>query len=143
VSVDDPFADSDKTPSLSLKDVPVGGTVTINVTAKPNLAQQRDFETGQPATWPDSGDAKMAVVINGTVNGDERALWCPKPSALFAAVGKAQSEAGALIDAGGVLTLKRLADQPAKNPRFTRKDWAAKYEVPAVDAFGDDDEPPF
>lgn len=89
---EDPFGSG--SPAVSWKDVPVGTVVTMQVTDAAKLVQSRDFKTKEPATWPD-GNPKMSVVINGTVNGEERSLWAPKPSALFAAIGDAQKAAGA------------------------------------------------
>jgi hypothetical protein len=145
MSFDDPFAEGQKTPAVSLKDVPVGGEVKLHVTGPARKVQSREFETGQLAYWDEARtQPKYSAVLPVQLNGEDRALWAQMPSALFAAISAAQAQAGQRIDDGGTLTLKRLPDTPnAKNPRLhPQKQWVAKYEPPAVDAFGDD-QPPF
>lgn len=145
---DDPFADAEKAPSLSFKDTPVGTSYTGTVTKKPSVVQARDFDTGELAEWPD-GNPKMTVVTNLTVNGEERSLWAPKPSAMFHAIAKAQKDAGTLIDVGGTLTVKFVGEK--KNPDKPRlapqKLYEVTYAPPAANAFSDaataSDEPPF
>ncbi len=61
--------DYEKAPSLSFKGMPVGTTYTGRVLGPASLVQSRDFESGEPATWPD-GNPKMAVVIRLEVNGE-------------------------------------------------------------------------
>lgn len=143
MSFDDPFAGAEKAPSVKWGEVPVGGVVKFHVDEPAKLVQSRDFETGEPAFWDDARtQPKMAAVLNGTVDGERRSIWAQKPSALFAAIGEAQSKAGERIDAGGVLYVKRLDDKPnAKNPRLKpQHQFTAKYEAPAKDAFGSDSE---
>lgn len=125
---DDPFAGADKTPAVSFKDAPVGTTYTGVVTEAPRLVQSRDYESGEPAVWPD-GNPKMSVVVNLTVDGEGRSLWAPKPSAMFRALADAQKQAGSRIEPGGTLAVKFTGEQPnAKNPRLNaQKIYAAKY----------------
>ena len=135
----DPFAGADKSPSLSFKDV--GTVYTGVVTEGPKLVQSRDFESGEPAFWPakpgETPNPKMSVVINLEVDGEERSLWAPKPSAMFAALAAAQKDAGARIATGGTLSIKYTGDKPnEKNPRLNpQKLYAARYAAP--DPFGD------
>lgn len=141
----DPFAGGVKVAALSFKDQPVGATVIMQVTGPAKLVQSRDFETGEPAYWDEAHtQPKMSAVVNGTVDGEERALWAQKPSAMFTAIAEAQTKAGERIAAGGTLKIKYTGDKPnAKNPRLNAaKQYAAIYEPPAAGAF-DTDEPPF
>lgn len=147
MSYEDPFASAVKVPSVSWRDVQVGQTVTMVVSGPAKKVQSRDFETGQPAYWDEARtQPKYSAVVNGTVDGEDRAIWAQIPSALFAAIGKAQADAGAKIDAGGTLRIQRTEDKPnAKNPRLNpAKQFIAKYEPPKADPFGSsDDEIPF
>lgn len=132
----DPFA-STGAPSVSFKDLPVGTSYTGTVLELPQLVQARDFESGNPATWPD-GNPKMTVVTKLSVNGEEMSLWAPKPSAMFAAISDAQKAAGAAIAIGGTLTVTYVGDKPnATNPRLNAaKQYSAVYQPP--NAFGTD-----
>ena len=131
----DPLAGGDKAPAVSFKNAPVGTVVVLNVTSTAKLVQQRDFESGELATWKD-GNPRMAVVINGTVDGEEHSLWAPKPSAMFAALVEAQKAAGQRIGPGGKLSVKYTGDKPNDNPRLkAQRLYAAKYEAP--DPFAD------
>src|SRR5882724_10802282 len=107
MSNEDPFANV-KRPAVSFKDVPVGGIVTILIAAPAAKVQSRDFETGEPDHWDDARtQPKYSAVVNGTVDGEDRALWAQIPSALFAAIAEAQQKAGQKIDTGGTLRIKR------------------------------------
>ena len=134
----DPFA-STSAPSVSFNNVPVGTSYTGTVLELPAMVQARDFETGNPATWPD-GNPKMTVVTKLSVNGEERSLWAPKPSAMFAAISDAQKAAGAALAIGGTLTVTYIGDKPnATNPRLNpAKQYSAVYQPP--NAFGTDDQ---
>lgn len=133
----DPFA-STGAPSVSFDKMPVGTSYTGTVLELPSMVQARDFETGNPATWPD-GNPKMTVVTKLSVNGEERSLWAPKPSAMFAAISDAQKTAGATIAIGGTLTVAYIGDKPnATNPRLNpAKQYSATYAPP--NAFGSDE----
>lgn len=126
----DPFA-STGAPSVSFKDMPVGTSYTGTVLELPAMVQARDFETGNPATWPD-GNPKMTVVTKLSVNGEEMSLWAPKPSAMFAAISDAQKAAGAALAIGGTLTVTYVGDKPnATNPRLNAaKQYSAVYQPP-------------
>jgi hypothetical protein len=134
----DPFA-STSAQSVSFNNMPVGTSYTGTVLELPQLVQARDFETGNPATWPD-GNPKMTVVTKLSVDGEERSLWAPKPSAMFAAISDAQKTAGASIAVGGTLTVTYTGDKPnATNPRLNpAKQYSAVYTPP--NAFGTDDQ---
>lgn len=144
---DDPFASVSR-PAVSFKDSKIGDTVTLIVSDPASKVHSRDFETGEPAYWDDARtQAKYSAVVNGTIDGEEKALWAQMPSALFAAIAEAQKQAGQKIDAGGTLRIKYIGDKPnSKNARLKpAKQFAAIYEPPVADAFAapDDDEPPF
>ena len=116
----DPFAGSESKPSVSFKDMPVGTSYTLEVTEAPQLVQARDYESGQPAFWPD-GNPKMTVVtgVVDTATGEEKNLWAAKPSALFRAIGDAQKASGSQIKAGDTLVVTFSGEKPnEKNPRL-------------------------
>lgn len=128
----DPFAGGDTVPSISFKDAPVGTVYAGTVTEAPSIIQARDYETGQPAFWSD-GNPKMTVVTKlALTTGEERSLWAPKPSSMFAAIADAQKMAGALIAIGGRLTVTFSGEKPnATNPRLNpQKLYTCVYTAP-------------
>ena len=128
----DPFAGADSKPSVSFKDKPVGTTYTGTVTKAPELVQARDYESGQPAFWPD-GNPKQTVVTTLDIAGEgELNLWAAKPSALFRAIADAQKAAGAQIAVGGTLTVTFSGEKPnEKNPRLNpQKLYTVTYQPP-------------
>jgi len=136
----DPFAGGDSAPSLSFKDSPIGTAYTDTVTQLPQEMQARDFDTGKPDFWED-GNPKKTIVTGLEVNGEERSLWAPKPSAMFAAIKAAQQSAGASIAIGGTLTVQYYADKPnERNPRLNpAKQYAVTYTPP--NPFADQQQP--
>ena len=133
----DPFAGGTSTPSVSWKDAPVGTVVEGIVIEPPELVQSRDFDTDEPAFWPASngqpGNPKMAAVIKLSIDGEERAVWAVKPSAMFAAIADAIKHAGAPIAVGGTLTMKYTGDKPNSNPKKNpAKQFACRYTPPAA-----------
>lgn len=142
----DPFASANSAPAVSWKDAVVGTVVTMVVTEAPALVQSRDFKTKEPATWPD-GNPKMAVVINGTVDGEDRSLWASKPSALFGALADAQKASGKRIAPGDTIAVKFTGTKPTSGD--PQKLFAAKHTPgtpPTPDAFAGatgDDSPPW
>lgn len=134
---DDPFAGGESRASVSFKDKPVGTSYTLKVTEAPSMVQARDYQSGQPAYWPD-GNPKMTVVtgVVDTTTGEELNLWAAKPSALFRAIGDAQKQAGAKIAAGGTLTVTFSGEKPNENPKMNaQKLYTVTYQAP--DAFSD------
>lgn len=127
----DPFAGGEGNPSLSFKDKPHGTTYVGRVAELPALVQSRDFETGNPATWPD-GNPKMVVCTTLEIDGQLYSLWAPKPSALFAAIKDAQNTAGSQIAVGGTLQVTYTHDEPNKtNPRLNpAKQYRVTYTPP-------------
>ena len=133
----------EKAPSLSFKGMPIGTTYVGRVLGPVTLVQSRDFESGEPATWPD-GNPKMAAVVRLDVNGETRSVWAAKPSAMFAALVAAQKQAGQRIGEGGTLHVRYTGEIPnGKNPRLhAAKQYACKYEPPVHDPFADEFAPP-
>lgn len=141
MSYDDPFASYDRVPALSFKNAAIGTSYTGEVLEEAKLVQARDFETGDPAFWPD-GNKKMSAVIRLRVDSEERSLWAPKPSAMFKALADAQKAAGKRIAVGGALTVTFTGEEPnTKNPKLNpMKLYAATYSESDPLA---DDVPPF
>ena len=138
----DPFAGGTSTPSVSWKDAPIGTVVEGIIIEPPELVQSRDFETSEPAFWPakpgQQPNPKMAVVVKLSIDGDERALWAVKPSALFAAVADSIKKAGASLTVGGTLAIKYTGDKPNANPRLNAaKQYACRYTPPSAPAQAD------
>jgi len=130
----DPFAD-ESAPSLSFKDAPEGTMYSGVITRRPHLVPMRDFENQQPKTWPD-GNPVMGVVLNLEVNelhGETRSVWAQKPSSMFAALARAQKNAGSgPMEEGGKLYIKFVKNVPnVKSPHLNpRKEYDAIYEPP-------------
>lgn len=132
---DDPL-DYEKAPSLSFRDAAIGTMYRGVITSRPKLVQSRDFESGEPKTWPD-GNPVMSVVVILDVDGEARSLWAQRPSSMFAALVEAQKIAGAgPMQEGGTLYVKLVGEKPnSKNPKLhPAKQYAAKYEPPAAKA---------
>lgn len=128
----DPFGQPERHPSLSFRDAPIGTTYTGRVVEAPTLVRSRNYETGQPESWPD-GNPKMTALVVLEVDGQARSLWAPKPSSMFAAIGEAQKAAGARIMPGGTLSVRLVGTEPNRNnPRLNpQKLYAAHYTPPA------------
>lgn len=120
-------------PSVSFKDAAIGTTHYIDVVEPCDFVQCRDFDTDEPAVWPD-GKPRMAAVFKGAdENGEVRSLWCEKPSDLLSKMQAAQKELGRRIGMGDVVDRihVRLADRvPAKNPKYTKKVHEVKITHP-------------
>jgi hypothetical protein len=132
---DDPLS-LESAPSLSFKDAPIGTTYKGVITARPKLVQSREFESGNPKTWPD-GNPVMAVVILLEVDGETRSVWAQKPSALFAALVTAQKAAGAgPMEEGGELWVRFSGEEPnKKNPKLhAQKLYQCRYLPPQKQA---------
>ena len=136
--IEDPFAEQDdagddpfavvKTPAVSFKDAPIGTRKVCKVLSHAKLVQARDFESGDPATWPD-GNPKMCAVIQVMLDGERQSVWDQKPSALFTAIGEAQQDAGQRIAPGGTLTITLTGTKPnSKNTKLNdQKLYAVEY----------------
>jgi len=121
--------DNDSRPSISFKDAAIGTTFDLTIDKNPEMVQSRDFETGNPAVWPD-GNPKMSVVISATNNAtkEECSVWAAKPSGMFSALADAERTAGADIVPGGKLLITLTGETPNKNPRLNaQKVYTIKY----------------
>lgn len=122
----DPFDVPPSVPALSFKDAPVGTSYVGQVTQLPTLVQQRDFETNEAAVWPD-GNPKMAAVFHIKIGTEERSVWCPKPSSLFAAVVDAQTANKQRMMLGDTVQISFIGEKPNEtNPRLNA---AKQYAV--------------
>jgi len=123
---EDPFAIV-KTPAVSFKDAPVGTKVVCRVTSKATFVQARDFDTNEPATWPD-GNPKMCGVIQVEVDGERRSIWAQKPSSMFNAIAEAQMAAGQRIAPGGTLVITLTGTKKNSNPKLAdQKLYSVEY----------------
>ena len=159
----DPFAGADKSPAISFADQPVDTVHHIDVSEPARKVQQRNFDTDEPDFWPPNKDGspgkpKYAAVYNGVdENGENRSLWAPIPSDLFAKLSKheeAYRAKGAPIGGGNTverISVKLTGRVPAKNPKYNKNTYATKVEsigpkvadtAPEADPFASD-EPPF
>jgi hypothetical protein len=151
----DPLLDGDKRPSVSFKTAAVGDTKRLNVQSLSRAAQQTDYDTGKPAFWPSDtpgvqGNPKMAVVFDVEYQGEELALWAPRPSSMLTAIIAAQKAAGQRIGPGGVLAVTLDSIKPSTDRKKEgQKIYTAVYTPPAPGANepdalnGPSDEPPF
>lgn len=133
----DPFAQNEKTPSISFKNKPIGTTYTGVVVEAPETVHGRDYETGEPAFWPD-GNKKLSVVTILDINGERMGLWAPKPSAMFRAIADAQQAAGAQIAPGGTITVTFVAEQPNEKKPHLDPQKLYKVTYQPNDPFGTD-----
>jgi hypothetical protein len=138
----DPFDVPPSVPSLSFKDAPIGTTYTGRVVRLPSLIQSRDFEDSSLKFWPDGNPMMTAVFHITLANGEERSVWCPKPSSMFAAVTEAQNANKQRMLLGDTVTITFTGEVAnATNPRLNpAKQYAVKI-VPA-DPFAGQQLPP-
>jgi len=118
----------------------IGDEVRGTVLEEPSVRQSRDYESGDPMTWP-NGDPKMEIVVplktalrDPEIQGDEgeRIVVLPVGSNRFRAVQKAMRDAGVKgLFAGDELAVKYVADgprDPAKPRLSPPKEFAAEYK---------------
>lgn len=129
----DPFATTESRPSVSFKNAPVGTSFQLEVTKTPQLVQSRNFDTRELDFWPD-GNPKMTVVteVVDRATGEEKSLWAPKPSSMFAGIQAAQQAAGAQIAVGGVLVVTFTHEVPVEGKPHLNpaKQYAVSYAPP-------------
>jgi len=133
----DPFG-AQKRPSISWgtlqQPVPHGTRRWLLVYQAPEVIQKRDFDTQQLEFWPDTG-APVWQVVTGVIdeNGEDRGLFCGRPSAMAAAIQVAQEAAGSNVEPGGILDVTYTHDKPdPAKPRMTpAKQFAVVYVPPA------------
>lgn len=147
----DPFANTEKKPSVSFKGKPIGTKVGGYIVAEPKLVQARDYKTKLPAFWKNkdgSESPKMTVVTTLDINGTDTNLWAPKPSSMFAAIQAAQTAARQQLSIGGYLEVEFYDEKPTESGE-PQKLYRAVYTPPTGGGvFGsspvaDDDTPPY
>lgn len=122
-----------------------GDVVTGIVQGPPKVKQARDYDTGQPKTYP-SGDPVLNVVVmvqTGKINPEYeddtgvRQIVIRKGSPMHIAVQVAVKAAKVKgLEAGGQLTITRTGEEKLKNSRgmsYTQRTFSAKYEPPTDD----------
>jgi hypothetical protein len=112
-----------------------GATVKGAIARKPELQQQRDFDSGKPLTWDDGAPRQQIKVVLVTAEKDdsddsgERALYLK--GGLLKAVQAAVKKAGAKgLEVGGKLAVKYTGDGEKKGKLNPAKLYAAAYEAP-------------
>lgn len=134
----DPLLDGDKRPSVSFKNANVGDEKVLTVQSFSRSAQQTDYDTGKPAFWPSDtpgvqGNPKMAVVFDVEYQGEELALWAPRPSSMLTALVAAQKAAGQRIAPGGTLRVRLDSIKPSTDRKKEgQKIYAAHYTPPVA-----------
>jgi hypothetical protein len=118
--------DRSKSPIVPFK--VIGTRHVMKITEWPSLKDAKNFETGQIDRWPD-GSAKKIILVPVSINGEAHALWVTPGTALFAAIEKAQQDAGAEIAPGGTLTVAFTHEVPSsKGAHFApAKQYEASY----------------
>ena len=112
-----------------------GSKVSGTIARKPELQQQRDFDSGKPLTWDDGQPRQQVKVILATAERDdeedngERALYLKGGllKSVQAAI-KAAGEKGLAV--GGKLAVKYTKDGEKKGKLNPPKLYVAKYEAP-------------
>lgn len=143
-SMENVFED-DKVPGLSFKEAKKGQFVILEITRPAKLVQRKDYNTGEPAVYEDSGKPKMAGVFSGTVLegssewpksiehdemdnanpvGAERSFWVNKPSQPFRELVDLTGSKGLgrALRVGDVVKivlfdLKKVENSKMKNPK--------------------------
>jgi hypothetical protein len=123
----------------------VGDSVTVGI-VDVDTYQQKDYDTGEPATWPDGsrreGKVVTGLIINssGTADagsdrqstpvepGDLVRFWCE--GGRYYTYRDAVRAAGG-VNVGDIMLWRRDADKPATNPRHNpAKVYTAKIRRP-------------
>lgn len=112
-----------------------GQVVKGIIVRKPELQQQRDFDSQKPLTWDDGSPRQQIKVVLKTDAKDdeddngERALYLKGGllKAVQAAVKKADAKG---LEVGGMLAIKYTGDGEKKGKLNPPKLYAAKYEAP-------------
>ncbi|MGH3965744.1 MAG: hypothetical protein ACRDRY_21245 [Pseudonocardiaceae bacterium] len=114
-----------------------GTSHTLHITGEPEVAQQTDFDTGEPMFWPD-GRPKNQVIVPGTVtqglegpdDDGNRRLYIK--GYMQNAVSAALKAVGAKVpEAGGVLTVTYSQDGQKQGRRQPPKLYTATYTPPS------------
>lgn len=124
------------------------GTVVRGVVLAQEVSQVRDFETQQPATWPD-GNPKMQLVVtvqtderDPDIDGDDgrRRVFAPKPSGMLTAIADALTKSGTKPSqmAGGTLAVKFESEKPHEKRGYNAiKQYRAQFQPGAASAADD------
>lgn len=144
--LDDFIHGSKGAPSAFTKGDPIG-TVVRGSVVKIDTGQVRDFETQQPAFWPD-GNPKLQLIVSvqtdqrdPSIEDDDgvRRLFAPKPGAMLSAISTALRKADAKLDVGGTLAVKYDSDKPNERRGLNpQKQYVAQYVPPVGNADADD-----
>lgn len=147
MSESNPFDSGNSAKSLSfaardaygnLSHLPVGTRYDFEVTEEPKEVQARDFDSGQPAFWDkEKTQPKKTIVIGVKVNGEDRTLWAPKPSATFTAIKEALTTAQGVqpIKVGGKGYIEFTGYGKAEAGKNPQKLFKVGYTAP--NAFAD------
>lgn len=122
----------------NLSHLPVGTRYDFEVTEEPKEVQARDFDSGQPAFWDkEKTQPKKTIVIGVKVNGEDRTLWAPKPSATFTAIKEALTTAQGVqpIKVGGKGFIEFTGYGKAEAGKNPQKLFKVGYTAP--NAFAD------
>lgn len=121
----------------------VGDSVAGSIDDEPQAAQQTDFTTGEPLTWP-NGDPRMQVVVTlatdqrdpGVKDDDGIRKLYIKGKSMTGAVRDAIRKAGAKgLERGGQLTVTYTGDGVAERRGINPpKLYTAAYAPPSVNA---------
>ena len=137
--------EDDKVPALSFKEAQVGQSIVLEITRPAKLIQRRDFDSGEPAVYKDSGKPMMAGVFSGIVQDgsdmwpksvehgemedanpveEERSMWVSKPSQPFRELVALTGRQGLnrALRPGDVIRitlkeLKKVENSKMKNPK--------------------------
>lgn len=146
----DPFAPSEKRDYHKFENV---GDTVVGIIDKIDEVQEKDYDTGDPVTWPDGRPRMIYVLeVRDTTSGEVKALWAR--GNMITAIREASREVGH-GPLGHLLKLKYHEDGKPSNPRFkppklfkakiepAPADAAPRKEAPPADPFGGYDEEPF
>lgn len=123
---------------------PYGTSITGTVTKVPEVAQQRNFDTGNLEVWAD-GNPKLKIIITlqTTLKDDEeddgiRTLHVKKGWAEHQPIREAVLASGAeKMEVGGKLTVVFVGETPNPGGGFPTKNFTATYQPPAQSALMD------
>jgi hypothetical protein len=109
------------------------------------MQQARDMKTGTPLTWDDGNPKENLVIMLQTDEHDDevedddgtRRLFCKKPGAMLAAIGKALGKVKISQSFGGTLAVKYIGDKKAKTAGFNPSKQFAAVFTPAGGAAAD------
>lgn len=109
-----------------------GDTFTGVITSPVTESQSTDFNTKQPATWPDGNPKMQATVQMDAADGSGAyTLYVPASSRMQKAIGSAIAQVGAPdLAVGGTLSVQFVGMGQSKNGLNPPKEFAASYTAP-------------